>query len=572
LAVIPGINPPVINGFLRLGRVQAGADASELVRLRGVVAFYSVILATSVVVAVVGRPPTVHVTNQEAGNAAFAQHLAAERRFLTGDEGARPKVCVALSGGGIRSAAFSLGVLQSLHATGALKEVQVISAVSGGTYALSWLLLQPYYADVPGVQGDSIDTALSSMFDDAQPFQRNLREQSSFVELKVASFRAAYDATLGQIFRSLLQGNTYTRKGYAAQIQLAFHNHPRRGSGDALESANRLTLPKHLESLADSLWVVRSVEFSNGGRGAIDTQVAAVTGITAEANGLLEFLDATRSGGATRLPYPIFNVKLNVSDDAAHADMLWPAHFEITPLGMGGPAVGYAGWEKMSGREYRAIRSVNIAPAVSGAALSGYAQAVPRWARGVLRFLNADLGYHVPNPFSAGPRKVYLSDGGHLENLGLYALIRRECAQIVAVDAEYEPGATGADAKYKFEAYAKLTRAIAAEGVARLTLRDDFRVDAFRPAEPFFQGMLEYMPSKRSGSLLYIKLALDRAKMDGLPPEVLRYATAVHAQFPHDSTLNQSYAPDQFQAYQKLGYHVACRALAETALGTTHCY
>jgi Patatin-like phospholipase len=48
----------------------------------------------------------------------------------------RPKVCLALSGGGLRSAAYSLGVMRALHETRILGKVDVISAVSGGSYAL----------------------------------------------------------------------------------------------------------------------------------------------------------------------------------------------------------------------------------------------------------------------------------------------------------------------------------------------------------------------------------------------------------------------------------------------------
>jgi hypothetical protein len=43
-------------------------------------------------------------------------------------------VGLALSGGGIRSAAFSLGVLQSLNEHGVLKRVDYLSSVSGGGY------------------------------------------------------------------------------------------------------------------------------------------------------------------------------------------------------------------------------------------------------------------------------------------------------------------------------------------------------------------------------------------------------------------------------------------------------
>ena len=54
-----------------------------------------------------------------------------------------PEIGLALSGGGIRSASFSLGVLQALARHGILKEVDYLSTVSGGGYtgsALTWWL------------------------------------------------------------------------------------------------------------------------------------------------------------------------------------------------------------------------------------------------------------------------------------------------------------------------------------------------------------------------------------------------------------------------------------------------
>src|SRR5262249_61957384 len=35
---------------------------------------------------------------------------------------------------------------------------------------------------------------------------------------------------------------------------------------------------------------------------------------------------------------------------------------------------------------------------------------------------------------------VYLTDGGHIENLGLYELLRRRCKLIIAIDCEGDPG------------------------------------------------------------------------------------------------------------------------------------
>ena len=56
---------------------------------------------------------------------------------------ARDAVGLALSGGGIRSATFNLGVLQAMHRYGVLSRVDYLSTVSGGGYigsSLTWLM------------------------------------------------------------------------------------------------------------------------------------------------------------------------------------------------------------------------------------------------------------------------------------------------------------------------------------------------------------------------------------------------------------------------------------------------
>ena len=47
----------------------------------------------------------------------------------------RDLVGVALSGGGVRSASFSIGLIQALYTKGVLRFVDYLSTVSGGGYA-----------------------------------------------------------------------------------------------------------------------------------------------------------------------------------------------------------------------------------------------------------------------------------------------------------------------------------------------------------------------------------------------------------------------------------------------------
>ena len=68
-----------------------------------------------------------------------------------------PRDCLALSGGGIRSAAYSIGALKGLHLIGKLRNLDTISAVSGGSYAATWLYAQ-YARKAP--QASYLDTVL----------------------------------------------------------------------------------------------------------------------------------------------------------------------------------------------------------------------------------------------------------------------------------------------------------------------------------------------------------------------------------------------------------------------------
>lgn len=74
-------------------------------------------------------------------------HIAKRRQKLHGVYNSDNLACLALSGGGIRSASFCLGVLQALSYRNVLKKIDYLSTVSGGGYigsSLTWLLSQPW--------------------------------------------------------------------------------------------------------------------------------------------------------------------------------------------------------------------------------------------------------------------------------------------------------------------------------------------------------------------------------------------------------------------------------------------
>ena len=70
--------------------------------------------------------------------AAEAAHIRG-KRCASGLPDSAPTFGLALSGGGIRSATFSIGALQALAKKGVLRSIDYISAVSGGGFAAAWL-------------------------------------------------------------------------------------------------------------------------------------------------------------------------------------------------------------------------------------------------------------------------------------------------------------------------------------------------------------------------------------------------------------------------------------------------
>ena len=97
-------------------------------------------------------------------------------------EGAGRKVGLALSGGGIRSATFALGVLQSMARRGLVRRIDYLSTVSGGGYVgtfLGALFMRPPEEGAPG--GDPaarVEEALSHS--DSRPL-RWLRENGRYL-------------------------------------------------------------------------------------------------------------------------------------------------------------------------------------------------------------------------------------------------------------------------------------------------------------------------------------------------------------------------------------------------------
>ena len=152
-------------------------------------------------------------------------------------------------------------------------------------------------------------------------------------------------------------------------------------------------------------------------------------------------------------------------------------------------------------------------------------------------------------------RYVYLSDGGHFENLGLYEMVLRRCRFILVCDA-------GADPDYKFEDLANAIRKCRVD----FGIRIDLDVDQLRPEKGRKSsrwhcavGRIRYDdadPAASVGTLFYIKPSLTGDE----PPDVQNYAVQ-NPTFPHESTADQFFDESQFESYRALGSHVARETL-----------
>ena len=145
-----------------------------------------------------------------------------------------------------------------------------------------------------------------------------------------------------------------------------------------------------------------------------------------------------------------------------------------------------------------------------------------------------------------------MTDGGHIENLGIYELLRRRCKFIVSIDGEADP-------KLTFQGSLTLVRHAQIDFGIRIEPRlDDLRLNANGFSRTHAQLFKINYPDEGAdrpaaiGLLLYLKLSVT-----GNEGELLKRYRILHPDFPHQSTADQFYDEEQFEAYRQLGVHVA---------------
>ena len=314
----------------------------------------------------------------------------------------------------------------------------------------------------------------------------------------------------------------------------------------------------------------------------------------------------------TFAPYPLINTTVNLQANEDISGMKSCDYFLLSPLYCGSKITGYIPTDKV---EYERM-TLATALTISGAAVNpsmGYKSS--RLLAFFMTLLNLRLGYWALNPkifdpstyetsgirsrFSALLRqsavwtaekynyaltlwpyyniaellgtmhsrriRVNLSDGGNIENLAVFELLRRRCRLIIASDA-------GADPDYSFSDLQNLMVRARNELEISIEFSDEqdpekiIRPDLRTGQSPkhYAIGRIYELPEpgktkKCIGYFVYVKASVT-AQKEKLPEEERKndfYSYKnYHPDFPHKSTVDQFFDEKQWEAYRTLGEEI----------------
>ena len=272
-------------------------------------------------------------------------------------------------------------------------------------------------------------------------------------------------------------------------------------------------------------------------------------------------------------------------------------NFILSPLYCGSAATGWqwtAVYQKVNSRGMTLATAMATSAAAlnPNAAVSGRGFTRKLAVSFLLSLLNLRLGYWTSHPDlakkPAGPpnflvpglwsellrngldensQLLQLSDGGHFENLALYELIRRRQGLIILSDG-------GADPLFNFDDLANAVEKVRVDFGAQICFIDGLGLDRTTPGtlddtpyntrygiaeRGFAIARINYADGS-TGVLLYVKLTMTL----GLPTDVMSYK-GVYPAFPHQSTSDQFFDENQFEAYRELGFSTASQLFQTTA-------
>jgi len=315
-------------------------------------------------------------------------------------------------------------------------------------------------------------------------------------------------------------------------------------------------------------------------------------------------------------PYPLINTCLNLMNpekDEAFQGTKTSDYFLLSPFFCGSKLVGYVPTDRYY--DYQRI-TLPAAVTISAAAVNpGMGMYSNRMLSLFMTIFNARLGFWISNPsilvkaraivwwplyffyellgrIGSEKKMINISDGGHIENLGAYELLRRGCRLVIAVDA-------GEDKLYSFTDLNNLI--IRARNELGLEIR--FRhheqpenlirprpsqvysekrfavADVYKcweevpdPTDVHGKRIINYSREERDKNgpvttFVYVKSAVraPEGKPDLDKSDLLKYGTykykIYHPEFPHEPTSDQFFDEIQWEAYFQLGRYIGAEVL-----------
>ncbi|MFD9412928.1 hypothetical protein ACFWBN_38815 [Streptomyces sp. NPDC059989] len=282
---------------------------------------------------------------------------------------------------------------------------------------------------------------------------------------------------------------------------------------------------------------------------------------------------------------------------------------------VGGPDVGWVKTSTLEKTSHPLIQrdlTVQSAVAVSGAAFASTMGTQSKAVQRLLALSNLRLGTWLPNPlylaevakfapdwtmprlprmrrlryqlqeliglYSDTSPMLLCTDGGHIDNLGLVELLRLRCRKIYVIDSsgDVPPLATtlaqaialayedlGVEISFDLPDQNMLT--LVPGSAEKLSPEDPMSaLNARLSARCVVRGTIRYPepveftpgePGTREGTIVFAKASLTT----DMPYELLSYALTEKV-FPRQSTFDQSFDHDQFDAYLALGRHLGAAA------------
>lgn len=271
-------------------------------------------------------------------------------------------------------------------------------------------------------------------------------------------------------------------------------------------------------------------------------------------------------------PIHVINMALNL---VAGQKLAWQERkaetFTVTALHSGSYHLGYRRSARYGGRDGM---SIGTAAAISGAAASpnmgSHSSPIVTF---LMTLFNARLGWWLGNPGVHGAgtyehasprlafmpilaealgltddrrRYVYLSDGGHFDNIGLIEMVLRRCRTIVVSDAGCDPGCG-------FEDLGAAIRKIRIDlGISivmgPMRVRSRGKAGAYCAVGQIRYSVVDGTPPDEDGWLIYVKPVFNGDE----PADVVAYAQ-LNKEFPHEPTSDQWFSESQFESYRRLG-------------------